>query len=84
MREMLTRHFDVIVAVWVLALAVGWSMLALSRASLSNDQWSSSPPGPAWVVPSPVASALPSLFNLCSLGYPGQAVEKALSGEQAN
>jgi len=52
MREAILNHFDVLVVVWVLALAVGWSMVALSHAPLSNDQWSSVPQsGPAWVVP---------------------------------
>jgi hypothetical protein len=52
MREIFVRHFDVVVVVWVLALAVAWSALALSRAQLTTDQWSSQPQnGPAWVVP---------------------------------
>jgi hypothetical protein len=60
MRESLAHHFDVIVVIWVLALAVGWSLVALSHASLSNDQWSATTaPGPAWVVPDPVSSILP-------------------------
>ena len=51
MRESLGHHFDVVVVIWVLALAVGWSMFSLSRATLSADQWSSAPQsGPAWVV----------------------------------
>jgi heme A synthase len=53
MREALGRHFDLVVVIWILALAVGWSMVTLSRASLSADQWSSAPQsGAAWVVPS--------------------------------
>jgi hypothetical protein len=52
MRESISRHFDVVVVVWVLALAVGWCVLSLSRAQLSADQWSNPPQnGPAWVVP---------------------------------
>jgi heme A synthase len=52
MREALGRRFDLVVVIWILALAVGWSMVTLSRASLSADQWSSAPQsGPAWVVP---------------------------------
>ena len=52
MRETLVRHFDVVVVVWVLSLAVGWTMLTLSRAPLSDTGWSSAPhSGPAWVVP---------------------------------
>ncbi len=52
MRATLSRHFDVVVVIWVLALAVAWSSVALSRASLSADQWSVPQHGPAWVVPS--------------------------------
>jgi hypothetical protein len=53
MRESLSRHFDVVVVIWVLALALGWSMVTLSHAQLSGDQWSSAPQsGPAWVIPS--------------------------------
>jgi hypothetical protein len=52
MRQALGRHFDLVIVIWVLALAVGWSMVSLSRASLSADQWSSAPQsGPAWVIP---------------------------------
>jgi len=52
-RESLGRHFDVVVVIWVLALALGWSLVALSRANLTTDQWSSAPQsGPAWVFPS--------------------------------
>ena len=51
-RETLVRHFDVVVVVWVLALAVGWSMIALARAPLSDAGWSfGMQSGPAWVVP---------------------------------
>ena len=51
MRAELVKHLDVVVVVWVLALAVGWSFVALSHAQLSPDQWSSAPHnGPAWVV----------------------------------
>jgi hypothetical protein len=50
MREQLARHFDVVVVIWVLTLAVGWSLVALSRSTLTADQWSSAPhSGPAWV-----------------------------------
>ena len=52
MREEFVKHFDVVVVIWVLALAVGWSVMTLSRAQLSSDQWTSAPQnGPAWVVP---------------------------------
>ncbi len=53
MRETLGRHIDLVVVIWVLTLALGWSVLALSRAQLSADQWSSAPQsGAAWVIPS--------------------------------
>jgi hypothetical protein len=53
MRETLSRHFDLVVVIWVLALAVGWSMVSLSKAQLSADQWSAAPQsGPVWVIPS--------------------------------
>jgi hypothetical protein len=53
MREMLARHFDLVVVIWVLTLAVGWSMVTLSKANLPADQWSSAPQsGPAWIFPS--------------------------------
>jgi hypothetical protein len=52
-RETLGHHFDLVVVIWVLALAVGWSMVTLSHAQLRADQWSSAPQsGPVWVVPS--------------------------------
>jgi hypothetical protein len=53
MRESIGRHFDVVVVIWILALALGWSLVSLSRAQLSADQWSAAPQnGPAWVFPS--------------------------------
>jgi heme A synthase len=52
MHETLGRHFDLVVVIWILALAVGWSIVTLSKASLSADQWSAAPQsGPAWVIP---------------------------------
>ncbi|MGD0861911.1 MAG: hypothetical protein ABSA21_04040 [Candidatus Limnocylindrales bacterium] len=52
MRVELVRHFDVIVVIWALALVVGWMLVTLSRAPLSNSQWDQPPQsGPAWVVP---------------------------------
>jgi hypothetical protein len=51
MREAFLEHFDVVIVMWVLALAVGWSIFALSHAQLSQDQWSQVPQnGPAWVI----------------------------------
>lgn len=56
MRAELTRHFDVVVIVWVLALFVAWSVITLSRAPLTNAAWDHAPQsGPAWVVPADVA-----------------------------
>jgi hypothetical protein len=53
MREALGRHFDLVVVIWVLALAVGWSVVTLSKANLPAAGWSSVPQaGPAWVIPS--------------------------------
>jgi hypothetical protein len=43
MREAFVKHFDVVVVVWVLTLAVGWSLVALSRAELRQDQWGGVP-----------------------------------------
>jgi hypothetical protein len=55
MRESLSHHFDVVIVIWVLTLALGWSVAALSKAQLSSDQWSSAPQSvPAWVIPSSV------------------------------
>jgi hypothetical protein len=52
MRDIFVRHFDVVVVVWVLALAVAWSALVLSRAQLTSNQWSGPDQnGPAWVIP---------------------------------
>jgi hypothetical protein len=51
MRAELARHFDIVVVIWVLALAVSFSFVMLSRAQLTNDQWSYQPAGPAWVIP---------------------------------
>ena len=51
MRAELGRHFDLVVVIWVLALAVAFSVTMLSRAQLSNDQWTYQSHGPAWVYP---------------------------------
>ena len=54
MRTTLAARFDVIVVVWVLALAVSWCCYAVSHAQLTDAQWSSTTQsGPAWVVPGP-------------------------------
>jgi hypothetical protein len=50
-RAELARHFDVIAVIWALTLMVGFMLVTLSRAELTNDQWSYQPEGPAWVVP---------------------------------
>ena len=51
MRSELTRHFDVVVVVWALALAVAFSVAILSRAQLPADQWTYQPDAPHWVFP---------------------------------
>jgi hypothetical protein len=52
-RETFGHHFDLVVVIWVLTLAFGWSFVTLSRSQLTADQWSSPPQsGPAWIVPS--------------------------------
>jgi hypothetical protein len=51
MRAELARHIDVVIVVWALALAICFSFAMLSRAQLTNDQWSYQPSGPAWVYP---------------------------------
>ncbi len=57
MRATLASRFDVVIVVWVLTLAIGWSFCALSRAQLSDSQWSSAPQsGPIWVVADPGAA----------------------------
>lgn len=51
-RDALSRHFDVVVVIWALALVLAWSVISLSRADLTNDQWSGAQQhGPVWVVP---------------------------------
>jgi hypothetical protein len=53
MRTTIGRHFDVVVVIWILALAVGFSVVSLSKAQLSANQWSTAPQShPAWVIPS--------------------------------
>jgi hypothetical protein len=48
MRESIGRHFDVLVVVWVLALALGWSMVAIARTPTQAD-WSTAPQsGQGW------------------------------------
>ena len=43
MRAELANHFDVVVVIWVLALAVGWSLVAITHSDLRQDQWSNAP-----------------------------------------
>jgi len=43
MRSSLNQHFDVVVVIWALALLVSFSLVSLSKANLSQDQWSSAP-----------------------------------------
>jgi hypothetical protein len=48
MRDSISHHFDVIVVVWVLALALCWSMVAITRTSTQAD-WSTAPQsGQGW------------------------------------
>lgn len=48
MRESFGRHFDVVVVVWALALAIGWSVAVIARAPTQAD-WSTAPQsGPMW------------------------------------
>jgi hypothetical protein len=52
-RESISRHLDLVFVIWVLTLAVGFSLVSLSRANLTADQWSSAPQsGPVWEFPS--------------------------------
>ena len=51
MRAELARHFDVIVVIWALTLMLGFMVATLSRAELTNDQWTYTHDGPAWVIP---------------------------------
>jgi hypothetical protein len=56
MRESIGRHFDVLVVVWVLALALGWSMAAIARTPTQAD-WSTTPQsGPVWNFSADVAN----------------------------
>jgi hypothetical protein len=51
MRAEIGRHFDVVVVCWALVLMMGWMLVTLSRAPLTNDQWDHAPAaGPAWIV----------------------------------
>jgi hypothetical protein len=51
MRAEFARHFDVVVVIWVLALAIGFSVAMLAHSQLSADQWTYPNQGPAWVYP---------------------------------
>jgi hypothetical protein len=42
MRESISRHFDVVVVVWFLALALAWSMVVIARTPTQAD-WSTAP-----------------------------------------
>jgi hypothetical protein len=51
MRAEISRHFDVVVVIWILVLAVGWSMVTLSHTQLKPDAWSATPAnGPVWMI----------------------------------
>ena len=48
MRESVSRHFDVVVVVWFLALALAWSMVVITRTPTQAD-WSTAPQsGQSW------------------------------------
>jgi len=54
MRASINRHLDLVFVIWVLTLAVGFSLISLSKANLAAaDQWSGAPQsGPVWEFPS--------------------------------
>ncbi len=43
MRAELAKHLDVVVVIWVLTLAIGWSFVALTHSELRQDQWGPAP-----------------------------------------
>ena len=51
--EAINRHFDVLVVIWVLALALGFSLVTIARSDASPDQWSipAAHSGAAWDYP---------------------------------
>jgi hypothetical protein len=50
MREAINRHFDVVVVVWVLALALGFSMISIAKSPAAGS-WDTVPnSGPVWEV----------------------------------
>jgi hypothetical protein len=52
-RASINRHLDLVFVIWVLTLAVGFSLVSLSRATLTADQWSGAPQsGAVWEFPS--------------------------------
>jgi hypothetical protein len=55
MRESISRHFDVLVVVWVLSLALGFSVVAITRTPPADGQWSTTTTqvhdGPFWDYP---------------------------------
>lgn len=52
MRASLSKHFDLVVVIWVLALVFSFSLVSLSKSSLTQDQWSAAPKsGPVWNYP---------------------------------
>lgn len=51
MRAELAHHFDVIAVIWALTLMIGFMLAGLSRAQLTNDQWTQPYDGPHWMVP---------------------------------
>jgi hypothetical protein len=56
MRAELVRHFDLIAVVWGLSIVVCLMVVTLSRAPLTNDQWThQAQSGPVWMVNGDVA-----------------------------
>jgi hypothetical protein len=56
MRESIGRHLDVVVVVWVLALAMSFSLVAIVRTPPADGQWSTTTTtqvhdGPFWDYP---------------------------------
>ncbi len=52
MRAELARHFDVVVVIWVLALAVAFCIVLLSHSQLGHNPWSLGA-GQNWPAPTP-------------------------------
>jgi len=55
MRQTISRRFDVLVVVWVLTLAVGFSLVAITHSQPADGQWTTNTTqvhdGPFWDYP---------------------------------